>query len=79
MKVLFPQSHNNCLVGDLDYGNAFFWEKDLFMKINPSAMRVDERDDLFYCVKINDGLVYTFGNIEVQFEPNVVISLLEKE
>lgn len=79
MKVYVPKNHNELLLSDVKYGECFWFEEDLYIKIDTQYYDVLRSVSRIYAVRLCDGMLFDFTTCPViLMESNVAIFELNR-
>jgi len=74
MKVYVPKNHNKLLLSSIGYGECFWFDDELYIKINTPFHNVLKSLSKIYAVKLCDGILFDFTTDPiVLIESNVAI------
>ena len=79
MKVYVPKNHNEVLLSSIKYGECFWLNNELYIRINTSFYDVLKSRSAIYAIRLRDGMLFDFINGSmVLMESNVTICELNK-
>ena len=74
MKIYVPKNHNELLLSSIKYGECFWHDKELYIKIDASFYNILKSNSAIYAVRLCDGVLFDFTTCPtVLMEPDVAV------
>jgi hypothetical protein len=74
MKIYVPKNHNKLLLSSIGYGECFWVDEELYIKVSTPFHNVLKSLSAIYAVRLRDGVLFDFTTCPiVLMESNVAI------
>jgi len=65
MKVYVPKNHNELLLSSIKYGECFWHDKELYIKVDTCFCNILKSFSKIYAVRLRDGVLFDFTTCPV--------------